>query len=137
MCDLFFIVNEIEFASYADDNTPFVSGDWVDNVLDSLEKPSLKLFDWFSNNQMKENPDKCHLLTSALASIGIKMKYNETLNSEIKKLLGVTIDNKLNFNNHSQKVLKKAKQKVHVLARITPYMSIPKRKLLMSSFFIS
>ena len=40
MRDLFFIVNEIEFASYADDNTPFVSGD----------RP-----DWFSNNQMKAN----------------------------------------------------------------------------------
>ena len=51
---------------------------------------------------------------------------------------------RLNFNNHLQKVLKKANQKVHVLARITPYiaritpyMSIPKRKLLMNSFFIS
>ena len=49
----------------------------------------------------------------------------------------MTIDNKLNFNNHLQKILKKANQKVHVLARITPYMSIPKRKLLMNSFFIS
>ena len=49
----------------------------------------------------------------------------------------MTIDGKLNFNNHLQKILKKANQKVHVLARITPYISIPKRKLLMNSFFIS
>ena len=137
MCDLFFIVNEIDFASYADDNTPFVSGDRLDDVLVSLENASLKLFDWFSNNQMKANPDKCHLLTSSTDSIAIKIKDNEILNSESEKLLGVTIDNKLNFNNHLQKILKKANQKVHVLARITPYMSIPKRKLLMNSFFIS
>ena len=45
MCDLFFIVNEIDFASYVDDNTPFVSGDRLDDVLDSLENSSLKLFD--------------------------------------------------------------------------------------------
>ena len=44
MCDLFFIVNEIDFASYADDNTPFVSGDRLKDVLDSLENASLKLF---------------------------------------------------------------------------------------------
>ena len=44
---LFFIVNEIDFASYADDNTPFISGDRLDNVLVSLENASLKLFDWF------------------------------------------------------------------------------------------
>ena len=107
MCDLFFIVNEIEFASYADDNNPFVSGDRLDDVLDSLENTSLKLFYWFSNNQMKANPDKCHLLTSATASIAINIKDNEIMKSETEKLLGVIIDNKLNFNNHLQKILKK------------------------------
>ena len=137
MFDIFFTVNEIDFSSYADDNTPFVSGDRIEDVLDSLENASLKLFDWFSNNQMKANRDKCHLLTSSTDSIAIKIKDNEILNSESEKLLGVTIDNKLNFNNHLQKILKKTNQKVHVLARITPYMSIPKRKLLMNSFFVS
>ena len=52
---------------------------------------------------MKGNPNKCHLLTSATASIAIKIKENKILNSEREKLLGVTIDNKLNFNNHLQK----------------------------------
>ena len=137
MCDLFFIVNEINFASYADDNTSFVSGDRLDDVLDSLENASLKLFEWFSNNQMKVNPYKFHLLTSATACIAIKIKINEIPNSESEQLLGVTVDNKLNFNNHLQKILEKANQKVHILARTTPYMSIPKRKLLMNSFFIS
>ena len=85
---------------------------------------------------MKANPDKCDLLTIVTTSIVIKIKDNETMNSESEKLLGVTIDNKLNFNNHSQKLLKKAYQKVHVLARIKPDMNIPKRKLLMNSFFI-
>ena len=97
MCDLFFIVDEIGFASYADDNTPLVSGDRLDNVLESLEKASSKLFDWFSSNQMKANPDKCHLLTSATASIAIKIKDNEIRNREKEKLLRVAIDNKLNY----------------------------------------
>ena len=106
MCDLFFIVDEIDFASYADDNTPFVSGDRLDDVLDSLEKASPKLFDWFSNNQMKANPDKCHLLTIATTSIAIKVKDNEILIDESEKLQGLAIDNKLRFINHLQKVLK-------------------------------
>ena len=106
MCDLFFIVDEIDFASYADDNTPFVSGDRLDDVLDSLEKASPKLFDWFSNNQMKANPDKCHLLTIATTSLAIKVKDNEILIDESEKLQGLAIDNKLRFINHLQKVLK-------------------------------
>ena len=56
---------------------------------------------------MKVNPDKCHLLTGATASITIRRKDHEILNNENEKLLGVTIDNKLNFNNHLQKIPKK------------------------------
>ena len=123
MCDLFFKVNEIDFASYADDNTPLVSDDRLDDVLVSLKNASLKLFNWFSNHQMKANPNKCHPLTTSTDSIAIKINDNEILNSEREKLLSVI---KLNFNNHLQKILKKANQKVHVLARNTPYMSIPK-----------
>ena len=108
MCDLFFIVNEIGFAGYTDDNTLFASSDRLDDILDSLENESLKLFDWFSYNQMKVNRDKCHLLTSTFASIVIKIKDIEILNSKSEELLGVTIDNKLNFNNHIQKILKKS-----------------------------
>ena len=100
MFDLFCIVFEIDFTSYTDDNTPFVSNDRLDDVLDSVKNVSVKLFDWFPNSQMKANPDKCHLLTSATTSIAKKIKDNEILNSESEKLLGVTIDNKLNFNNH-------------------------------------
>ena len=73
---------------------------------------------------MKANPDKCHLLTSTTASMDIRIKANKTLNSASEKLLDVAIHNKFNFNKHLQKVLRKANQKVHVLARITPYVSI-------------
>ena len=137
MHDLFFTVNKIYFASYADDNTPFLSGYRLDDVLASLEYASLKLSDWFSDKQTKANPDKFHLLMSATASIVIKRKHNEILNSESEKLLCVTIDNKPNLNNHLEKILKKANKEVRVSARITQYMSIPKRKQLINSFFIS
>ena len=52
-------------------------------------------------------------------------------NSSCEKLPGVEIISELNFNNHLETIIKKSRQKVHVLARITPYMGISKRKLLM------
>ena len=58
ICDLFSIMNNINFASYADDNTPYVIGDGVIKVIESLKKASVELFCWFPNNQMKANPDK-------------------------------------------------------------------------------
>ena len=33
LCDLFFIMNDIEFASYTDDNTPYVVGNDVQDVI--------------------------------------------------------------------------------------------------------
>ena len=56
-CDLFFIMNGTEFAE-----SPYTSCQNNDNVIRTLENDSVKLFKWFSNNQIKANKDKCHLL---------------------------------------------------------------------------
>ena len=40
----------------------------------------------------------------------------------------------LSFNNHLETIIKKVSDKVHVLARIMPYMCVSK-KLLMNAFF--
>ena len=54
LCDLFRIMGETDFASYADDNTPYVLGDSIDDVIKSLEDDSINLFKWFLDNQMKK-----------------------------------------------------------------------------------
>ena len=59
MCDLFIILEEIDFASYADD---LLSEATLENIMSSLESCSASLFEWFSNNQMKANAEKCNLL---------------------------------------------------------------------------
>ena len=84
---------------------------------------------------MKVNHDKCHLLMSTLTPISIKVKDSVIKNSDNEKLLGVTIDAAFNFNCHIENILKKAGKKVRILGRTTTNMSIPKRKLLMNSFF--
>ena len=64
LCDLFLIIKETSFSSYAGDNTPYATAENLDEVIKSVEKDSIKLFQWFSDNQMKANYDKCHLLVS-------------------------------------------------------------------------
>ena len=127
------MIHDVNIANYADDNIPFVSGDAPLNVITSLKNAAEKLFEWFANNHMKASHNKCHLLMSTLTPISIKVKDYIIKNGDNEKLLGVTVDANLNFNCHH--ILKTASKKVHVLARITPYMSIPKRKSLMNSFF--
>ena len=130
-------MDNVNISNYADDNAPLVSVDAPLNVITSLENAAEKLFEWFANNHMKANHDKCHLLMSTLAPISIKVKDYIIKNSDNEKLLGVTVDANFNFNCHLENILKNVSKKFHVLVRITPYMSMPKRKLLMDSFFTS
>ena len=58
-------MNKVDFSSYAGDNKPYVMGNDVKEVINSLKEASDELFYWFADNQMKANPDKCHLLTSS------------------------------------------------------------------------
>ena len=55
-------MKETGFSSYADDNTPYRTADTIDEVIKLLERDSTMLFKWFSDNQMKANISKCHLL---------------------------------------------------------------------------
>ena len=54
--------------------------------------------------------------------------------SESEKLLGVTLDSKLDFNAHIDQLCVKASQKLYHLARVSNYMDTEKVKLIMRSF---
>ena len=135
LADLFFIVKDIDIANYADDNTPFIVEDNIENVIASLEEATNALFDWFDNNRLKSNPDKCHALISTNKHLNMKVCDYTIGNSQCEKLLGVKIDVNLNFSEHISDLCKKASRKISALARIAPFMSIEKRKVVMNAFF--
>ena len=74
LIDLFFIIEDTDIASYADDNTPYVIADNIDGVIKSLEEASEILFKWFNDNLVKSNADKCHLLVSTNNTVNIKIR---------------------------------------------------------------
>lgn len=51
--DLFAIMNPHDIANYADNNTPYVSGKNIHEIVKSLEEASRRIFKWFSDNQRK------------------------------------------------------------------------------------
>ena len=99
------MMDDVNIANYADDNTSFVSGDTPLTVITSLENAAEKLLKWFANNYMKANHDKCHLLMSTLTPISIKIKDYIIRNSDNEKLLGVTVGVNLHFNCHLENML--------------------------------
>ena len=84
------------------------------------------------------NSDKCNLLiTNHDEGIQAKIGDEVIIVRKSVKLLGITIDNKLNFNEHISKLCKKVSLKLHALARISNYMSSEKLRLIMKAFIES
>ena len=59
--DLFLVIQDIDFANYADDNPIDATGKSIDDLTLSFQEPSKRLLKSFANNQMNCNSDKCRL----------------------------------------------------------------------------
>ena len=63
---------------------------------------------------------------------------NITIGSEEKvKLLGIHIDNRLNFDYHVSQLCKRDGKKLHALTRVFKYMNTSQRKLTVNAFKMS
>ena len=135
LVDLFCIHSDIDIANFADDNTPYLSAKNTEDVIESIERASVSLFRWFENNLLKGDADKCHFLVSTSQGVSLNVNNFKIKNSDYEKRLGVKFDSKLRFDQRIADLWRRASRTIHTLARVTPFMNLSKRRLLMSSFF--
>ena len=76
--------------------------------------------EWFESNYMKLNEDEYQFLLSGYKHEMMLTKVGQSRiwESEKQKLLDVTIDKHLKFEEHIVKQCKKARQKLSALARV-------------------
>ena len=129
ICDLFFDDTDIAFANYVDDRTPYAYDLEHDKVIKSLEKNIDKVFDWFLDNFLKANADKCHLLINTDENVALKIKNETITNSSNQKLFGILFNNKFAFNEHVTSLCRKASKKLNPLARVVHYMNLAQCRL--------
>ena len=135
--DIFYFVDN-NIANYADDNTPYATEKKVTSLIQVLEDNALKLKTWFHDNYLKMNLDKCKLLVSNHSNeISLNIDQQLITGSKSVKLLGITIDNKLSFDEHISKLCKKASLKLHALSRVSSYFSSDKLKVILKAFIES
>ena len=136
MSDMLLILKTTSFTGYAD-NFPFVVKENTTNVIKALEDIGENLIKWFSDNQMKLNTEKCHVLLNSQGPKTIKIGNLCIKNSSCEKMLGINFDYKLKFTNHIEEICEKVSRKLNALPRIAPYIVIRKRRTLMNAFFKS
>ena len=96
---MFCIIDDVDVATYADDNTPYTHGKCPNKVLEKLEYASRNEFEWFFINAMKVNSDKWHFPTSLVVNTKIAVSSFDIENTRLQKVFVVTIDRKLNFHD--------------------------------------
>ena len=136
--DIFYFVNENCLANYADDNTPYTIEKNIETIINNLQIDTNALLKWFNNNYFKMNADKCHLLiTNHEKDVTTTIDGETIIGSKSVKLLGIKIDNRLDFNEHVSNLCKKANLKLHALARISHFMNKDKLRIVMKAFIES
>ena len=137
LCDLFYFLEDLDIASYADDTTIYTVSEKKESVIRALETSSSLLFGWFNNNFMKANSDKSHLIMSCAEATTAMIDGLPIDSSKTEVLLGIIIDHELKFDDHVNRLCKKASLKLNAFARIAPFTNISKKRIIMKSFIES
>ena len=77
---------------------------------------------------MEVNSGKSHLLMSGTETTHAIVDGSTIKCSQKEILLGINLDSELKFEDHVSFMCKKASQKLHALARITPFMELKQRR---------
>ena len=78
------------------------------------------LENWFYDSYMFLNTRNCEFINFGKTSENDVFTYNDTAT---KKLLGITINDHLNFNKHISNVCKSARRKVNALMIVSSLLS--------------
>ena len=138
--DFFYAMEHSQVCNFADDNTIFASGETLDEVAICIEDDMREAMNWYKRNEMVANPDKFQLIFFGLKEdydLCIDIRGNVIKMSETVKLLGVTIDSKLNFNGLIKTICQKSKNKVKAFSMIARNLDYQKASLLYNSFILA
>ena len=137
--DLFYFINDTDVCNYADDTSLYAVDFYLNNLVNRLEKETDVCAKWYYWNYMALNGGKCHFLIGGAKDeiFTIQINGNTVTETEIERLLGIKIDNRLKFDSHVKMICKIAGQKINALCRQCKILPFNKRKLLVNSYFES
>ncbi len=135
-----YIVNHSDVRNFADDNTFFSCEDTFENFASNLEQDMSQAISWFKTNQMVANSSKFQVMLLGLKTndsivLDIGNFSIDVVNSV--KLLGITIDSRLKFDQHVAKLCQKGNNKISAFSRVSNYFDKKQSLLLYNSFIMS
>ena len=134
-----YISRSSEINTYADDTQFFISGQDPVTIQYSMQADLQSASEWIQSNGMGLNVDKCFSMWVGSNSEDLPLQLgnrNLQLRSSMK-LLGITIDNALNFHEHVSKLVRKVSNQLQVLKRHKRLLPTGAKKRLYEAFILS
>ena len=121
--DMTYEIRKCKISMYADDHQLFVSGKSIQEVEKELNSDIENASKWYQDNFLIANKDKYQAMVIREnkpndKEIEVKVNEMEIEQTSSMKLLGVSIDDRLNFTEHIKNVSTRASQRVGVIFRL-------------------
>ena len=119
--DLFYESIRSQLSSYADDHQLYINGNNVGDVIQTLQRDGKTIGDWYKANHLEGNIPKYRVMVlgnTSETSSAIEID-NVTIKRESPiQLLGVTLDEGLNFSGHISQICAKTSRRINVIVRL-------------------
>ena len=141
--DIIFFIKNSDLSNYADDNTISAWAKSIEELKSILESESEIAIKWFDDNEMIVNPDKFQAVIinrhGRYPNNKHQLKFNEyKITSENSvNLLGLEIDDKLSFDNHTHSLIRKAAGQLNYLISKKHCLDHDAKKVLIESFIMA
>ena len=128
-------IPESKIVAYADDAAILVSASKLDTLQTKIEVVLRQVQDWYTSNGLLINPSKTEFMILGKGnSIDVNVKEGNNIipiqSKKHMKVLGVTIDQKLSWNEHVTSIKKKTTNAIRNIARTSAILPLPSRQLL-------
>ena len=146
--DLFCNIKKAKISAYADDKQLYFSNANARIVQKTLNSELAVVSSWITDNGLllHVNPEKCESLIFRRTNSKYNQIEEEKINFSVDgtliepsttcKLLGVHIDERLNFNNHVASICKKINKQIAVISRFRKLLSIQTKLTLYKAYFL-
>ena len=122
--------NKAKMIKYADDVTVLLPFQKSDSIAEAIETETCNIRDWCLQNGLTLNEEKTKVLLFSKQRIDQELQTNVPTLVSSAKILGVTFNSRLNWNDHVSEIAKSASRRIYVLKELKKMDSVTKKDLL-------
>ena len=134
--------DKLSFVHFADDTTVFMSGDDLTILCQDINSELVKVTEWLRSNRLSLNVDKTNFMLithNRINSSDLPININGSRIRGVRSMrfLGVTLDDRINYNENTNVLSKKLSCALGIMKRVSSLVTPSVLKILYYSLFYS